>query len=400
MRRVVITGAGSVNALGGDVPSTWGALARGQSGVTPLNFRDSDRLTVQIGAQIHDWDHTRFSRSELSLYDRVTQFAVVAAAEAIAMAGGLPQTTGVILGTAAGGIATWEESYRAVFADHKTRVPPLTVPRLMASAPAAHIAMRHGLSGPNFTVSSACASANHAIGQAFHMVRSGVVPAMLAGGTEAMLLFGGVKAWEGLRVLSGDGCRPFSADRAGMVLGEGAGVFVLEDAEHAKARGAQPLAEICGFGMTADAGEGGADIVQPSVPGAARAISAALTDAKLAPADIGYINAHGTGTRLNDRSEVAAIRAAFGAHARHLLVSSTKAMHGHCIGATGAIELLAVILALREGIVAPTLGLNAPDPECDLDHVPLVARQANITAALSNAFAFGGLNAVLALKQA
>jgi len=270
------------------------------------------------------------------------------------------------------------------------------VPRLMGNAAASHISMRHGLTGPAFAVSSACASSNHALGLAFRMVRDGQAPAMLAGGAEAMLCFGGVKAWESLRVMSPDGCRPFDARRNGMVMGEGAAIFVLEDAERAAARGARPLAEIAGFGMTADAG----DIVVPSAEGAAAAMRQALAEAAMDPAEVGYVNAHGTGTQVNDRTEVAAIRMAFGPAAKRLLVSSTKAMHGHAIGATGAIELLAAILALKDGIVPPTLGLDQPDPACDLDHVPNEARRVRVDAALSNAFAFGGLNAVLALRAA
>ncbi len=396
MRRVVITGAGTVNALAADVPGTLAAMAAGRSGIGPLEFRDADRLAVRIGAQVRGWDEAaRFTPREISMLDRVAQFAVVAAAEALDQAGpGLPPGAGVVIGSAAGGISTWEDSYRAVFAEGRARVPPLTVPRLMLNAPASHIAMRHGLTGPSFAVSSACASANHAIGLAFRMVRDGQAPAMLAGGAEAMLCFGGVKAWEGLRVLSPDGCRPFSARRNGMVMGEGAAVFVLEDAEAAAARGARALAEVAGFGMTADAG----DLVVPDPAGAAAAMRAALEEARLAPAEVGYVNAHGTATQVNDRSEVQAIRAAFGPAAGRLMVSSTKAMHGHCIGATGAVELLAVISALRDGIVPPTLNLDVPDPACDLDHVPNEARRARVGAALSNAFAFGGLNAVLALK--
>lgn len=395
-KRVVITGAGTVNALAGDVPGTLAAMAAGRSGIGPLAFRDVDRLSVRIGAQVQGWDEAaRFSRNEIALYDRFTQFAVTAAAEALAMAGdGAGQGAGAIIGSAAGGIGTWEDNYRAVFAEGKNRVPPLVVPRLMVNAAASHVAMRHGLTGPSFAVSSACASSNHALGLAFRMVRDGQAPAMLAGGAEAMLCFGGIKAWESLRVLSPDGCRPFDARRNGLVMGEGAAVFVLEDADRAAARGATPLAEICGFGMTADAG----DIVVPSVDGAAAAIRAALDEARIDAADVGYINAHGTGTQVNDRSEVAAIRRALGSAAEGLMVSSTKALHGHAIGATGAIELLAVIMALRDGIIAPTLGLDQPDPACDLDHVPNEARRARVGAALSNAFAFGGLNAVLALR--
>lgn len=400
MRRVAVTGAGTVNALGGDVPSTLRALREGRCAIGPLELRDLDRLQVRIGAQVRGWDEAaRFSKAELALYDRATQFALVAGREAVAQAGlafegGLGLRAGVVMGTAAGGHGTWEDSYRAVFEEGRSRVHPLVVPRLMASAAASHLSMAHGLRGPAFTVSSACASSNHAVGLAFGMVRSGAADVMLAGGAEAMLSFGGVKAWEGLRVLAQDACRPFSATRSGMVMGEGAAVLVLEEWERAQARGAEILAEVAGFGMTADAG----DIVRPSAEGAARAMRGALEDAGLAPGDVRYVNAHGTGTAANDRAECAAIAGAFGADLP--LVSSTKSMHGHVIGATGAVELLACLMALREGVVAPTVGWEAPDPDCPLDVVPNEAREARVRACLSNAFAFGGLNAVLALRAA
>jgi nodulation protein E len=311
---------------------------------------------------------------------------------------GLPQGIGprggVILGTAAGGISTWEDSYRAVFAEGKSRVSPLVVPRLMHNAPASHLSIRHGLTGPVLAVASACASANHAMGLALQQIRHGGADVMLAGGSEAMLTFGGVKAWEGLRVLSPDTCRPFSLGRKGMVIGDGAGVLVLEAEDHARARGARVLARLVGFGMTADAG----DIVAPDPGGAVRAMRAALADAGLGPADIGYINAHGTGTLVNDRSEATAIREVFGTAPPP--VSSTKAMHGHAIGATGALEAIACILALTEGILPPTVGFEAADPDCALDVVPNRFRRARVDAALSNAFAFGGLNAVLAFARA
>jgi nodulation protein E len=255
--------------------------------------------------------------------------------------------------------------------------------------------MAFGLQGPSFTVSTACASSNHAMGQAFHLVRSGAARVMVTGGSEAMLSFGGIKAWEGLRVMSKDGCRPFCATRNGMVQGEGAAVFVFEDRDHAVARGADILAEVVGFAMTSDA----SDIVMPSEAGAARAIAGALRDAKLAPGDVGYINAHGTGTAANDRTECAAIMRVFGADTDGLMVSSTKAAHGHIIGGTGAVELLACIMALRDGVIAPTVGYVAADPDCPLDVVPNEARQARVAVALSNAFAFGGMNAVLALRR-
>ena len=396
MRRVVVTGIGTVNALAPDAPGTFAALTEGRSGIGPLTFRDAGRLTIRIGAELRDWQPD-LDPARLPLYDRVTQYALVAGAEAMAMAGlphGLGPRAGVILGTAAGGIGTWEDSYRAVLAEGKSRVSPLTVPRLMHNAPASHLSILHGLTGPVLSVSSACASANHAMGLALQQIRLGAADVMLAGGAEAMLCFGGVKAWEGLRILAPDACRPFSLGRKGLVIGDGAGVLVFEAEDHARARGARVLAEVAGFGMSADAG----DIVAPDPEGAARAMRAALADADLAPADIGYVNAHGTGTLLNDRSEAAAIRAVFGPAPPP--VSSTKAMHGHAIGATGALEAMACLLALTRGVLPPTIGFQAPDPDCALDVVPNAARKAEVAACLSNAFAFGGLNAVMAFRRA
>jgi nodulation protein E len=274
-------------------------------------------------------------------------------------------------------------------------VHPFVVPKLMNNAAASHVSMEFNLKGPSFTVSTACASSNHAMAQAFQMVRSGMSPAMVTGGSESMLCFGGVKAWEGLRVMSKEACRPFSANRNGMVQGEGAGIFVFEDYEHARARGAVILCEVLGFAMSSDA----SDIVMPSKQGAARAIAGALKDAGVNPERVGYINAHGTGTVANDKTECAAVADVFGPHADRLMISSTKSMHGHLIGGTGAVELLACIMALKDGIVAPTIGYEEPDPECALDVVPNEARDVRVEVALTNAFAFGGMNAVLALGR-
>ena len=400
MNRVVITGAGTINALGGSVSETLQAMREGQLGIGPLQMRDLDRLSVKIGGQIKDFDpEAHFDRQKLALYDRVTQLVLLASREAMAQSGleiteELSETTGVVLGTAAGGMNTWDDNFRSVYEEGKNRVHPFVVPKLMTNAAASHLSMAHNIKGPSLTVSTACASSNHAIGLAFHMVRSGMAQVMLAGGGDAMLTFGGIKAWEGLRVMSKTACRRFSANRSGMVQGEGAGVFVLETYEGAKARGAEILAELIGFSMTSDAG----DIVMPNQQGAVRAIRGALRDACLDPQDIGYINAHGTGTAANDKTECAAVTEAFGAHAPALMMSSTKSMHGHLIGGTGAVELLACLMALRDGVIAPTIGYEQPDPNCALDVVPNVARQAKVTATLSNAFAFGGMNAVLALK--
>ena len=402
LRRVAITGMGTVNSLGLDAPTTLTALREGRCGISDLAFRDVERLTVRIGAQIHDWrPENWFNRQQIMLYDKFTQFTLIAAKEAVAQSGlefhgELGLCSGVILGTAGGGLNTWDENYRVVYEEGKNRVHPFVVPKLMNNAATSHVSIEFDLRGPSFTVATACASSNHAMGLAFQMVRSGAARAMLTGGSEAMLCFGGVKAWEGLRVMSRDACRPFSANRNGMVQGEGAGVFVFEDYDHARTRGADILAEVVGFAMSSDA----QDIVMPSAQGAERAITGAMRDGGLNPEDVGYINAHGTGTAANDKTECAAVARAFGHHADRLMISSTKSMHGHIIGGTGAVELLAGIMALRDGVIAPTIGYQEPDPECALDVVPNEAREAKVDAILSNAFAFGGLNAVIALRKA
>ncbi len=401
MRRVVITGAGTINALGHSVPQTLEAMREGRCGIGTLDIRDVDRLSIRIGGQVQGFDaEAVFNRQQIALYDRFTQFTLLAAREAMGQAGlefsgELAARAGVVLGNSGGGMNTLDDNYRSVYEDGKNRVHPFVVPKLMNNAAAGHVSMEFNLKGPSFTVSTACASSNHAMAQAFQAVRTGMSDVMVTGGSESMLCFGGVKAWEGLRVMSKDACRPFSANRNGMVQGEGAGVFVFEDYEHARARGADILAEVIGFAMSSDA----ADIVMPSKQGAARAIAGALRDARVDAGDVQYINAHGTGTAANDKTECAAVADVFGPAADKLMISSTKSMHGHCIGGTGAVELLACIMALRDGVIAPTIGYEEPDPECALDVVPNEAREARVDVALSNAFAFGGLNAVLALRR-
>ena len=376
-------------------------MAEGLCGIGPLFFRDVERLEIKIGGQVKDFNPTTvFNRQQLSLYDRVTQFTLIAAKEAIEQSGiifsgELAAKSGVVLGTAGGGVSTWDDNYRAVYEEGKNRVHPFVVPKLMNNAAASHVSMEYNLKGPTFTVSTACASSNHAIAQAFQMVRSGLSDVMVTGGAESMLCFGGVKAWEGLRVMSKDACRPFSANRNGMVQGEGAAIFVLENFDKAKKRGAEILAEVIGYAMSSDA----SDIVMPSKQGAARAIKGALNDAQLRLEDVKYINAHGTGTAANDKTECAAVADVFGRYADNLMLSSTKSMHGHLIGGTGAVELLACLMAVKDGIIAPTIGYEEADPECALDVVPNHAREVQVDVALSNAFAFGGLNAVLAIRS-
>ena len=400
MRRVVITGQGTINALGRNVAETLDAMRNGRCGIGDLEFQDVERLSIRIGAQIKGYEpEDSFNRQQIALYDRFTQFTLLAAREAItqsglSFSGELATRSGVVLGTSGGGMNTLDENYRTVYEDGKNRVHPFVVPKLMNNAAASHVSMEWNLKGPSFTVATACASSNHAMGQAMQMIRTGMADVMITGGSEAMLCFGGIKAWEGLRVMSKDACRPFSANRNGMVQGEGAAVFVFEDYDRARARGAEILAEVVGFSMTSDA----ADIVMPSKQGASRAITGAMRDARLNPEDVTYVNAHGTGTAANDKTECAAVADAFGHHADDLMISSTKSMHGHLIGGTGAVELLSCIMALRDGVIAPTIGYEEPDPECALDVVPNVARDVKVDAVLSIAFAFGGLNAVLALR--
>ena len=398
MRRVAITGIGCVSSLGHDVPTFLEATREGRSGVAPTTLADADKLTARNVAEVKNWDGaSALDRKLLNLADRFSQFAVSAAKQAAADAGDISgERTAVIVGTGVGGAHTIEEGYDRLWRQDQQRVHPFSIPRLMSNGPPSLIGLEFGVTGPAFAVSSACSSSNHSIGTAFGMIRRGEIDVALAGGAEASITFAGMKGWEALRVISPDVCRPFSKDRRGMILGEGAGIVLLEDMDRARARGAEILAELAGFGMSSDA----MDMVQPSMEGAARAISQALAQAGLDPSHIDYVNAHGTGTPANDPTETKAIRSVFGPAADGLLVSSTKAMHGHGLGAAGALELVATIGAIRSGVVPPTINFTEADPECDLDYVPNVARERTVKAAISNSFAFGGLNAVLALKAA
>jgi nodulation protein E len=402
VNRVVVTGLGAVTPLGHTAASYWENLKAAVSGLGPITLTPAnEELTQKVAAEVKNFDPSRhFPERQLSTLDRVSQFAVVAAREAIAQAGivfdmPLSVRTATIMGTGVGGQTTQDDSFRRIYVEKRTRVFPLTIPKLMVNAPASQVSMACGLRGPSFTVASACASATHAIGLAFHMVRSGQVECAVTGGAEACITFGTLRGWEAMRVMSPDVCRPFSKGRMGLILGEGAAVMVLEPLERARTRGAEILGEIVGFGMSADA----ADLTAPDQSGMVRAMQGALADASLAPADIQYVNAHGTGTAANDETETKALHEAFGAHAKTLAISSTKSMVGHALGAAGALELAATLLAVREGLVPPTIGYLGPDSACDLDYVPNQARALAIEAAMSNSFAFGGLNAVLAVKR-
>jgi nodulation protein E len=398
--RVVVTGIGVVSPIGLNREAFWRSLIAGQCGIRTIHSSDFDQLRFKHAANVPDFVPEDYLPSkDISLMDRFAQFAVVAAKEAIAQSGleltpDMRESGAVITGSCIGGRSAEEIGYRELYIHGRNRVHPLTIPLGMANAGASHISMHFGIQGPSYTISTACASSAHAIGQAFHMVRSGTAPVAIAGGSEAPLYFGNLKAWEAMRVISKDTCRPFSSDRSGLVLGEGAAMLVLEPLEAALARGAKPIAEIVGFGMSADA----CHITQPSAEGPARAMNMALRDADLAPEQIGYINAHGTATEVNDRIETAAIRLVFGGHADKLAVSSTKSMHAHTLGAAGAIEAAASVLSLLCGTLPPTVNYTKPDPACDLDVVPNEARTQRVEACLSNSFAFGGLNAVLAFR--
>lgn len=401
MNRVAVTGLGLVCALGNNVGESWRRMAAGECRIAPLSDPGKPPYKFSKGAEAWDFrpgDH--FSEKDLIMLERFAQLATVAAREAVAASGlrfdeHLGDRTAVITGSSVGGQFSEEEGYQRLYREGNPRVAPLTIPRTMANAGASRISLEFGIYGPTYTVATACSSSNHAIGQAFSMVRSGAVTAAIAGGSEAVFAEGLLRAWEAMRVVSPDVCRPFSADRRGLSLGEGAGMLVLEDWEHAHARGATIYGEVAGFGMSSDAHH----LTQPCVEGPAKAMMWALRDAGLSPERVGYINAHGTGTQANDLIETEAIRGVFGDHADRLLVSSTKSMHGHTLGAAGAIEAIATVLALKNSLIPPTANYTAPDPACNLDVVANTARSAGLEIALSNTFAFGGLNASLVLKR-
>ncbi|MFB3777813.1 MAG: beta-ketoacyl synthase [Bryobacteraceae bacterium] len=400
-RRVVITGLGVLSALGLDRAAFWRSLGEGRSGIAPIEAVDRSELRFQNGAEVHGYRAEGFfDFKEAGFLDRFAQFALLAAREAVRDSGVewtavLRERSAVVTGSCVGGQTTQDDGFVELYGEKRGRVHPLTIPKTMANAGASCISMAFGLTGPAYTISTACSSSNHALGQAFWMVRHGLVDLALAGGSEAPFSLGLLKAWEALRVVSPDTCRPFARNRKGMILGEGGAILVLESLESARARGAGIYAEVVGFGMTSDAHH----ITQPAAEGPARAMASALADAGLPPEAVGYINAHGTGTPSNDPTEARAIHSIFGKRAAGLPVSSTKSMHGHALGAAGAIEAVATVLALRNGLLPPTANFTEPDPECELDVIPNSARRAEVDCALSNSFAFGGLNAVVAFRR-
>lgn len=399
-RRVVITGLGIICPLGLNLADTWSALCKGQPAIGPIQATDCSTLRFQNGAEVRGYDPLKhFEGGKDAYVDRFAQFSVVAAREAVRDAGleftpQLREQTAIVCGSAVGGQGALEIGFQDLYVQGRGRVHPLTIPKTMVNAGASQISMEFGLSGPVFTISTACSSSNHAIGQAFRLVREGDAEIALTGGSEAPFPIGLLKAWEAMRVIAPDTCRPFSKDRRGMILGEGGAILILEPLDAARARGARIYAEICGSGMSSDAHH----LTQPTVEGPAKAMRAALREARLEPEQIGYINAHGTGTPGNDPVETKAIREVFSKHADAIGVSSTKSLHGHALGAAGAIEAVTTALALYHGVLPPTANYSEPDPECNLDYIPNQSRVKQVEAALSNSFAFGGLNAVLAFR--
>ena len=401
-RRVVVTGLGVICALGEGLAAFEKEIFEGRPAIGPIESIDVSTMRFKNAAEVRGFEPTdHFDKQQLALIKRFAQFAAVAAREAIADSGIewkddlSRQRTAVITATGAGGLTDLDDQYENLYRHNKQRTPPMVVPQSMPNSGASFISMENGVCGPTYTVSTACSSSNHAIGLAFQSIRSGMVDAAVTGGSETPIGFTNLKAWEALRVVSHDTCRPFSKDRTGMILGEGGAILILEELEAAKARGARIYAEICGFGMTADAHH----ITMPSVDGPVRAIRNALEDAGVSPDEVGYVNAHGTATAANDSMESEAINTVFGAHAANVAVSSTKSMHGHTLGAAGAIEAVATALAVNRGVLPPNANFNERDPECDVDVIENQSREKQVEAAISNSFAFGGLNAVLVFRK-
>jgi nodulation protein E len=400
VRRVVITGIGAITPAGNTAPETWNNVAAGRTAIGPIENLRAGLLSVPIAAQVRNFEASRYFKSrQANQLDRVSQFAVIAAREALADSGlnitdDIAAMAQVIIGIGVGGMVTLDDAFFRLYGENNPRCHPFTIPRLMPNAPASQVSMDLNLKGMTFGVCSACASGTHAIGLAFRAIRSGDTDVAITGGAEACVTTGTLLGWEALRVMSFDTCRPFSKDRDGLALGEGSAILVLEALEHAAARNAKIYAEIVGFGANADAG----DLTSPDANSAARAMLRALSDGQLAPADIGYVNAHGTGTMMNDLVESTAIKLVF-EKCEKPLVSSIKGVVGHSLGAAGAIEAMVTALALQQSLIPPTANYREIDPAIALDVVPNKAREISIGAALSNSFAFGGLNAVLALRQ-
>jgi nodulation protein E len=400
-RRVAVTGLGVVCPSGGDAKAFRASLEQGRCAIAPRTYAPTANFSMTLPVAAVDGFETRLETlgRDAARTDRFTQFALAAADEALADSGltvddALAPRAAAIIGTGIGGAVTQDQGYLAMF-QHNRRPHPLTILRIIPNAPASHMTIRYGFKGPAFAISSACASGAHAIGVCADLIRAGSADVGLAGASEAVLSHGPLESWRAMHILSDEVCRPFSKNRKGLVIGEGAGVLVLEEMSLAKRRGAKIYAELVGFGMNAD----GKDMINPAVEGSSAAMRAALAGVGRFDPRTVYINAHGTGTLMNDPTETKAIRSVFGADADALVVSSTKSMHGHLLGAAGGVEAVAALLAMEAGFIPPTINLDAPDPECDLDYAPNEARQRRTDLAVSNSFAFGGLNAVLAFQR-
>lgn len=400
-RRVVVTGLGVVSPIGESVEAFWRGLENGVCGIVQRTFTPEEDLSLTVPVAPVDGFAERAASlgRDITRTDRFSQFTVAAADEALADAGlEIDEATGrrvaTIIGTGIGGISALDTAYVSMLR-HGRRPHPLTVLRAIPNAAASHLSIRYGLTGPAFAISSACASGAHAIGVCADLIRAGTADVGIAGASEALLCYGPLEAWRAMHIMSDELCRPFSKNRKGLVIGEGAGVLVLEEYERARSRGAEIYCELAGFGMNAD----GHDMINPAMEGAAGAMRAALERARVTDPSAVYINAHGTGTLMNDPTETKAIREVFGADADRLIVSSTKSMHGHLLGAAGGVEAVASVLALKRGVVPPTINLDEPDPDCDLDYTPNEARARSLELAVSNSFAFGGLNAVLVFRR-
>lgn len=400
-RRVVVTGLGGVCSTGADVPEFWANAKKGYCGISRRTLSADAEHSITLPVAPIDGFEARIEGlgRDMSRADRFTQLAIAAADEAIKDAGvdfasGLGARTAAIIGTGIGGQTTIEQGYVGMM-KHGRRPHPLSILKFIPNAPSSWMSIRYGLNGPAFAISSACASGSHSIGVAADFIRYGAADAALAGASEAIMTYGAMETWKAMHIMSDELCRPFSKNRKGLIIGEGAGVLVLEEFDAAKKRGAKIYAEIVGFGMNAD----GKDMINPAVDGAAGAMKIALSTAGDADPEAIYINAHGTGTLLNDPTETKAIRSVFGSDADKLIVSSTKSMHGHLLGAAGGIEAIAALKALDDGVVPPTINYDEPDPACDLDYCPNEARDRRIDLAVSNSFAFGGLNAVIAFRR-
>ncbi len=409
-RRVVVTGWGILTSLSCEVDDCWNRIVNGESGIHEIKLCDVSDIKVTIGGDLHDWSCRDLvgSKEEKKL-DRFSQFAIVGAEDAM-QSSGLDVASesdltrfGSVLGSGIGGMATISEQMERLILKGPGRVSPLTIPKLMLNAGGGNIAIRYGLLGPNYSVATACASAANAMGNSLVHIQNGSSDVMVTGGTEAAMTRMGVSAFANMRALSNrveaptKAIRTIDLDRDGFVFSEGAGILIFEELDRAKARGAEILAEVVGFGTTCDAGH----ITSPNEEGvgAAQAMQAALNDAGLNPEDIDYINAHGTSTPLGDKAETRAIKSVFKDHAHNISISSTKSQLGHSLGASGGIELILAIKALREGVVPPTINLETPDPDCDLDYTPNQAKERDLTYAMSNSFGFGGHNASVIVKK-